>query len=255
MNTFAKEYFQRIGLEYDTKEPLTGELLKKIQYAHVTTVPYENIDILNKVPITMDTDRLFEKVVVQKKGGYCFELNGLLARLLRELGFEVKDYMGRFLRAETTVPMRRHRVLLVKGEDGLEYICDVGVGSLAPRYPIPFVFGKKFEQFGEYYCLRKDEFYGNVLEELYKGEWRDVFGFTFEPQLDIDYVMPSFYCEKHPDSIFNKGLMISLKNEKGRKTLDKNIYKEFTGGEITLIKELNEAEVEACLKEVFNLHY
>lgn len=255
MNDFIKQYFERIGLAYNEAEPKTGELLSKIQYAHVTHVPYENIDILNSIPISLDTDRLFEKIVLRRRGGYCFELNGLFGRLLRELGFEVHDYMGRFLRGETEIPMRRHRILLVTTEDQQTFLCDVGVGSIAARLPIPFVFGETFTQFGEQYRLRKDDFYGTVLEELYKGEWRDVFGFTAEPQLDIDYVMPSFYCEKHPDSIFNKGFMISLKTETGRITMDNFTYKEFEGNTIAFVEELEQADAIVRLKEKFHLEW
>ncbi|MDR1630117.1 MAG: arylamine N-acetyltransferase [Oscillospiraceae bacterium] len=253
MSEFITQYFERIGLVYNRTEPRTAALLDKIQYAHVTHVPYENIDILNGIPISLDTDRLFEKIVLRGRGGYCFELNGLLGWLLRELGFEVKDCMARFLRAETEIPMRRHRILLVTTEDKKTFICDVGVGSVAPRLPVPFVFGEVFEQFGEQYRLRKDNFFGTVLEEFYKGAWRDVFGFTAEPQLDIDYVMPSFYCEKHPDSIFNKSFMVSLKTETSRVTMDNFTYKEFEGDRIALVEELDEISAVARLKEKFGI--
>ena len=125
------KYFERIGLEYDENAELNGEYLRKLQLAHVTAVPYENIDILRGTPLKLDDDSLFDKVVLRRRGGYCFELNGILAWLLRALGFGVTEYMGRFLRGEVGVPMRRHRVLKVEAADGV-YMCDVGVGAKAP---------------------------------------------------------------------------------------------------------------------------
>ncbi len=251
MNGFLDRYFNRIGLEYSENLRADFGLLEKIQYAHVTHIPYENIDILRGIPINLDTDALYEKIIVNGRGGYCFELNGLYARLLRELGYKVEDKMARFLRGETAMPMRRHRILCVEGVDGIRSICDAGVGTISPRHPLPLEFGKEFLQFGETYRLRKDEIYGTVVEELYKGEWRDVYGFTDEAQYDLDYIMPSFYCEKHPDSIFNKSYMLSLKTETGRHTLDGNIYKEFVGEEISLIRELSEPETVEYLSGKF----
>ncbi|MCL2508216.1 MAG: arylamine N-acetyltransferase [Oscillospiraceae bacterium] len=255
MNEFINRYFKRLGLDYSEVPPLGADLLNRIQYAHVTRIPYENIDIINGLPLKLDADSLFEKMIVNGRGGYCFELNCLYARLLTELGFKVESYMARFLRNETEIPMRRHRVLLASCPGRETFLCDAGVGTIAPRHPIPFRFLEEFRQFGETYRLRTDGFYGTVLEELYKGEWRDMFGFTAEKQLDIDYVMPSFYCEKHPDSIFNKDLMIAIKTKTGRKTIDGNVYKEFESEEIIFIKELAPNEITGCLGEEFGLKF
>ena len=246
------KYFERIGLEYDENAELNGEYLRKLQLAHVTAVPYENIDILRGTPLKLDDDSLFDKVVLRRRGGYCFELNGILAWLLRALGFGVTEYMGRFLRGEVGVPMRRHRVLKVEAADGV-YMCDVGVGAKAPRCPLLLKEGLVQKQFGEEYRFEKRDFFGWVLTEKTNKGWGDVFSFTEEVQHPIDFVQPSFYCEKHEDSIFNKDYMIAIKTLTGRKTLDNNTFKIFEGSELISAKELSDSEIPVYLKEHFGL--
>ena len=110
-------YYERIGLERPGRVVPDSGLLRKLQFAHCTTVPYENLDMLRGIPTSLEPEALFEKIVARRRGGLCFELNGSFGALLRELGYEVTDVAARFLRGETRIPMRRHRVLIVKAPD------------------------------------------------------------------------------------------------------------------------------------------
>lgn len=238
-------YFERIGLAPSLlNAPRDYELLKAIQYAHVTTVPYENLDIVAGRPLVIEPDALFDKIVTRRRGGYCFELNGLLGELLRSLGFTVYDYMARYLRGSEGIPMRRHRVIVAEAKEG-RVLCDVGIGDRAARYPIPLRDGTEQPQFDELYKFESDPFYGHVLCDFHRGEWGRQFAFTEEEQLDIDYVMPSFYCEKHPDSPFNKEYIISLKTPTGRKTVSGNVFRVFDGERVSeqLIADKNELDI------------
>ena len=89
-----RAYFNRLGLPEDLEVTKTYEFLKALQYAHVTTVPYENLDILRGKALSMKWDDLYDKIVTRHMGGYCFELNGALSYLLKSLGFEVENYFG-----------------------------------------------------------------------------------------------------------------------------------------------------------------
>ena len=240
----VEKYFKRIGLEMPETIVPDSQLLKKLHFAHCTTVPYENLDIIRGIPLRLDDEGLYQKVVEEGKGGYCFELNGLFAWLLRELGYKVTEYASRYLRGESSIPMRRHRVLRVEAADGV-YCADVGIGEVCPRYPLKLVEGLEQPQFDECYRFDKDEFLGWVLMDYYKGQWRQFYSFTEEPQLPQDYVALSCYCEKHPDSPFIHAEMFSLKTATGRITLDGNGYKEFKDGEVT-VKELSEDEMPAA---------
>lgn len=237
----VKAYFARIGLELPETVVPDSALLKKLQFAHCTAVPYENLDMMRGVPTSLDEDVLYEKIVVDRRGGLCFELNGIFAALLRELGYGVTNLAARYLRGETELPMRRHRVLKVQATDGL-WLCDVGIGEVCPREPVALLEGVVQEQLGEKYRLEKDSFLGWVLMDYHKGAWRRFYSFTEEPQLVVDYIAPNFYCEKHPESPFNKDEMFSLKTAEGRITLDGHIFKEFKGDSVT-VKELSDEEM------------
>lgn len=243
----VKAYFDRIGLAMPEKIVPDSELLRKLQFAHCTAVPYENLDMIRDVPTSLEADALFEKIVVNHRGGLCFELNGSFGNLLRELGYGVTDLAARYLRGESTIPMRRHRVLKVQAIDGL-WLCDVGIGEICPREPVQLLEGVAQEQFGERYKLEKDTFLGWVLMDFYKGQWRRFYSFTEEPQLMVDYIAPNFYCEKHPESPFNKQEMFALKTAGGRITLDGNLYKEIRGETVTA-RELTEEEMAGAYEK------
>ena len=235
-------YLDRI--RYTGPRGRTPETLAALQYAHVTSVPYENLDIIRGIPLSMKVGDLYEKVVTRGRGGYCFELNGAFGWLLRALGFEVTDYAGRFLAdAGAEIPQRRHRVLVANCA-GERYICDVGVGIVAPRWPLRLVRGEVQEQrSGEAYRVEWDDFYGHVIHQRFRGIWQPFYSFTEEPQADVDFIMPSFYCERHPDSLFNKEYMVSLKTPDGRMTLDGNVFKVYAG-DVCGEEILREDEVE-----------
>jgi len=96
------KYFNRIYIDLDPANlTLDYNLLRLLQLAHVTNIPYENLDIIHGIPLSLEPEVLFEKIVEKRRGGYCFELNGLYGWLLSELGFKIKDCMARYLRGET----------------------------------------------------------------------------------------------------------------------------------------------------------
>lgn len=236
----VKAYFERIGLETPEEIRPTSELLRKLHLAHCTAVPYENLDMLRVIPTSLEVEPLYRKIVEGHRGGLCFELNGLFGALLRELGYGVTDLAARYLRGESVLPMRRHRVLRVQALDGL-WLCDVGIGEICPREPVALLEGVVQKQFGEQYKLEKEPFLGWVLWDLHRGEWRRFYSFTEEPQLVVDYMAPNFYCEQHPDSPFNKSEMFSLKTLQGRITLDGCIFKEFRGEKV-VVREIKPEE-------------
>ena len=246
-------YFRRIGLPEDTPVSLTEDFLKRVQYQHVISVPYENLDIVDHRPLSLEPADLYNKIVLQNRGGYCFELNALLKAFLTKLGFRVNSYFARYLRGETSIPLRRHHVLCVETEEGV-FVCDVGIGQTAPRYPLLLKEGLVQRQGDEAYKFEKDALLGWVLWELQKGEWSKYFSFTEDIALDVDFIQPSFYCEMHPDSPFNKTVKAAIKTPTGRKSIDDRTYKEFRGNEITHIEEnCTDARLAELLKTQFGI--
>lgn len=251
--TKIQQFFKRIGMDPATKVELNKEFLGRVQTACVLNIAYENLDILEGKPIQLTEKVLFDKIVIRGRGGYCFELNGLLAYMLQEMGFSVTERFSRFLRGESAIPMRRHRVCVVMLPDG-DYLCDIGVGQIAPRLPLKLEAGLIQEQNGEVYQFTKDPRHGWVLNDLHHGTWRQFICFTDEAVYPVDFEQPSFYCEAHPASIFNIEPIIAIKTESGRQTIDGHTYKVFQGDELVHIEEnISEDRMTALLQNEFKL--
>ncbi|WP_308635062.1 arylamine N-acetyltransferase family protein [Paenibacillus silvisoli] len=225
-------YLDRIGYQ----GPLDGSasVLAALQECHLHTVPYENLDIINGIPLSLDVNDLHDKIVLRGRGGYCFELNALFGWLLRELGYPVTDLVARFWRdVEQLPPKRRHQVLKVEAE-GSVYLCDVGVGGIVPRRPIEMVELLEQEQGDECYRLERDAEFGWFLCELKRGEWVRIYSFTEEPQLAGDYTFATFWCENAPDSIFRQTAIVAVRTKEGRNTVWGGEFRLFRGDSVTV---------------------
>lgn len=248
----ANLYLKRIGLSVADVSH-TYRFLERLQQSHITSVPYENLDILAGKPIDLSEAALFEKIVTRHRGGYCFELGGAVAALLRALGFETQSYLGRFLRGETEIPVRRHRVVLTECE-GKRYVVEVGIGIEAPRAPLLLEEGIEQRCGNASFRFIRDDLLGWVLQEKTNDKWQHYYSFTEERELDIDFIQPSFYCEKHPASPFNKSLMVAIKTPTGRCAINGRDYKVFEGGELIHIEEdLNDTRLREILAQVFGI--
>jgi len=250
MKTETKAYLNRIG--YKKTPSANYATLHDLHINHLRTVPYENLDIMREIPLSMETEAIYKKIVTRGRGGYCFELNGLFAWLLRELGFGVTEYMGRFLKDEKEIPMRRHRVLRVSCAEG-EYIADVGVGLTIPQIPMPYTLGKVSEQGAERYKFEKEPFLGNVLYEWRQNDWQRLYSFTEEEQLNVDFIAPSFYCEKHPESYFRTMDMVHIFTENGRKSVADREFKAFSPAGVQVMTPASDAEYEELLLREFGI--
>jgi N-hydroxyarylamine O-acetyltransferase len=231
----------------------THDFLSLLQEQFVLRVPYENLDVIDGIPISLRNDAIYRKIVEDGRGGYCFELNGAIAHLLQELGFATKCYFARFLKGETEIPVRRHRVVVTEC-DGKRYVIEVGIGIEAPRNPLLLEEGIEQECSNGSFCFTKDGFLGWVLNEKVDDEWQPYYAFTEEEQLDIDFIQPSFYCEKHPASPFNKSPMVAIKTPNGRRAINDRDYKIFEGGELVHIEEnITDERLYEILKTDFGI--
>lgn len=250
----AKLYLERIGMRPENVSH-TYEFLKALQQNHICSVPYENLDILNDKPIELSGEALFEKIVTKHRGGYCFELNGAVAHLLCELGFATKCYFARFLKGEQEIPVRRHRVIVTECQ-GKRYVVEVGIGIEAPRAPLALEEGTPQECSNGIFKFSRDAFLGWVLQEKVGENWEPYYSFTEEEQLDIDFIQPSFYCEKHPASPFNKSPMVAIKTPNGRRAINDHDYKVFENGELSYIEEnVTDARLYEILKKDFGIDW
>ncbi|TBL78606.1 arylamine N-acetyltransferase family protein [Paenibacillus thalictri] len=247
----VRAYLQRIGYE----GPLDGsaEALAELQERHLHTVPYENFDILRRIPLSLEVTALYDKIVTRRRGGYCFELNALFGWLLRELGYPVTDLFARFWRDEPNPPpKRRHHVLKVEAA-GNFYLCDVGVGGIVPRRPIQMTEKLEHRQGDECYRLETDAYYGWMLCELKRGEWCKLYSFTEEPQLPKDYVMASYWCENAPESIFTQAAMVAVRTLDGRNSVAGKEFRIFTPAGVNAFTPQTDEEYKEALRTYFGI--
>ena len=213
MNSDA--YLGRIGY-CGGREPTAANLAALVK-AHRLAVPYETLDLWRGRHVTLATEALYDKIVTRRRGGYCFELNGLFAWLLRELGYNVREYFGRWLmNEEMKLPQRRHRVVCVAipGEDNL--IADVGIGMPLVTAPLRLVFDTLQTQNRQSYRVVRDSVLGAVVEIRKKDDtWTRVFSFDTTPQLPLDFSYAHWWCETHPDSSFRNKVWVYLLREDG----------------------------------------
>ncbi len=247
-------YLKRIS--YDGPFPFEPDssALARLQECHLHSVPYENLDITNHIPLSLEIPALYDKIVTRRRGGYCFELCELFGWLLQKLGYKVENYFARFWRDEPAPPpMRRHHVLKVEA-GGEQYLCDVGVGGIVPRRPVILAEGLIQQQGDESYRLERDPFFGWCLCEMKDGSWRRIYSFTEEPQLSIDYVMSSFWCEHSPDSIFTRSAMAAIRTREGRNTLAGNEFRIFTTSGVKTFTPQTQKDFDNALQIYFGIY-
>jgi N-hydroxyarylamine O-acetyltransferase len=183
----------------------TAQTLRDLHLAHATHVPFENLDVMLRRPIRLDLESLEQKLVRNRRGGYCFEQNLFFAAVLERLGFAVTLLQARVrFRAHRVLP--RTHVALVVDVAGERWLADLGFGSCGLLVPIPLAV-EEYQQFAWTYRLARESDLW-VLRAPVGGVWQDLYVFTLEPQLAVDFEPPNHYIATHPDSRFVQTLTV-----------------------------------------------
>ena len=204
-------YFGRIGYR-GPAEP-TVETVHALVAAHNGSIPFENLDPLLGIPVAdLGAAALADKLVRRRRGGYCYEHNGLMGYVLDALGFGVERLAGRvvWMNPDGPLPAQTHQVLSVSvpGVDG-PLLVDVGFGGQTLTSPIRLEPGPVQENRHEPYRIR-DHGDGYQLEAEINGEWQPLYMFNTRPQPRIDLEVGSWYVSTHPKSFFVTGLTAAL---------------------------------------------
>lgn len=256
-------YLQRIGLS--NRAVANEEFLNQLQYAHLTHVPYENLDQLTHRAGTLSNDSLLDKIVTRHRGGYCFELNGAFCWLLRSLGYTVTEHFARWHQGVTLpIPMRRHRILVVS-LGNRKYIADAGVGCRCPLTPLVLEPDTLQQRDGTNYRVVRDETFGWLVQIEVEGQMVGYFSFGNDAQYPIDFTYVHYYLTHHPQSMFLSKTMVHLPSACGRSSLADTLDPE-TGEAAWLFKSdrpdgqqplekllRTHTELLAVLKETFSL--
>ena len=217
MDTAA--YLKRINYT-GSLEP-TAETLRALQVAHLFTVPFENLSIHAGEPIVLEENALFTKIVDRRRGGFCYEANGLFAALLRSLGFEVAMLAAGVAKSQGGAqggfgPQFDHMTLMVTLDE--RWLVDVGFGD---SFVEPLLLDSRDEQVQGNRAFRivDDNDHLIMMRRNQGGDWEPQYRFTLQPYEFADYEETSQFHQTSPDSHFTKGRICSLATADGRISL------------------------------------
>jgi N-hydroxyarylamine O-acetyltransferase len=206
-------YLGRVGLSVGERPTLVA-----IHRAHATSIPFENLDPHRGIPVSLAQEDLERKLVYERRGGYCFEQNLLLASALEHLGLTVEPMLARVRRGAPpgTVRPRSHLVLRVTDDDGRVWHADVGLGLGTLLDPIPFGpdGAATHEQSGWSFRVIEE---GSelVLQTFADGSWSDVYAFSPQPVPRIDIETSNWWTSTNPQSPFVFGLIATIHRPDG----------------------------------------
>lgn len=208
-------YLKRIN--YSGSLDVTAETLRALQVAHLRAVPFENLSIHAGEPIVLEDNALFTKIVERRRGGFCYEANGLFAALLRALGFEVAMLAAGVATKEGGFgPIFDHMTLMVTLDE--RWLVDVGFGD---SFLEPLLLDARVDQVQGTQAFRiiDDDDHLILLRRNHGGDWEPQYRFTLQPYSFADYEEMSCFHQTSPDSHFTKGRICSLATNDGRISL------------------------------------
>ena len=216
-------YLERIGYQKPSNSPIDRpgiDLLCSLHRSHLFTVPFENLDIHIGREVACDEPRILHKIVNEHRGGFCYELNGAFAALLRELGFAVTLLSARVARDDGTLgPEFDHLTLRVDLEQ--PWLADVGFGD-SFLDPLLLEGESEQQQAGRVYRVTSHPTSAEpeyALEAMYKSKWTRKYAFRLQPHVLSDFTGMCHYHQTSPESHFTRQSICSLATPEGRITL------------------------------------
>ncbi len=244
-----ERYFRRVGFTGERAPTLAT--LERLQLAHATTIPFENLDVRLGRPIALDLPSLEAKLVGRRRGGYCFEQNTLFAAVLGALGFAVQTLEARVRPpGATTLLPRTHMTLRVRFPDG-DRLADVGFGGDGPLLPVPFD-GTPVACAGDSHCLAREPDGTRVLRRRAGEGWSDLYAFLEAPAQPVDFLVANHFTSTWPHSTFVRSLTAQRSTLDARHVLRGRSYTRRCG-EVSETRELDDGAALALLRDVIGL--
>ncbi len=221
--THSQLYLQRLG--YATPPPPTLQTLQDLQLRHVCSFAFESLSTLLHLPVPIDLPSVEQKVLLEGRGGYCYELNQMFLALLQELGFDARGITGRVVMGgpADAHTARTHRLSLVT-LGCVRYISDVGFGGMVPSSPLQLDTEAVQATAHEPYRLSVDGQGSYTLWAEVGAEWRGLYVFDLQVQAAIDYEIGNWYVSTHPQSPFVGQLKVARLGAGRRHTLNNAHY-------------------------------
>lgn len=248
-NFDLKAYCKRIGYVGDLHA--NAETLKALMQCQLRSIPFENLDVQAGKVVSLIPEDIAEKILAKRRGGYCYEVNGIFAMALEALGIEYTLLAARPM----FYPVRRpksHMVVLAN-VGGQQWLCDTGFGSYGICEPLSLqTIGQVVKQGFDSFMLEQFNDRELILKALVGGEWVNQYSFDLCPFEFIDFMPSNYMNSTHPDAIFVQKYLVVLHIENGRKVMFGDALKVFTQDGITqsVVRRENLQEV---LAQEFNL--
>ncbi len=245
-------YCRRIG--HTGAMPPTLQTLQALLELQPAAIAYENIDVLMDRGIDIAPAAVNDKLITRRRGGYCYEHNGLLKRVLTAIGFRVEGLAARvqWMAPAGSPPRRRSHMALRVWLEGVPWLADAGFGSCVPTAPLRL--DTVAPQPTSHETFRVIPCHGALLVQALIGQvWRPLYELAGDPQLDSDYEPLNWFAARHPTSHFRDSLKVARTTPEARHTL--------LNGKLTLRRPDGHAEtrmldadgLERALAEVFGL--
>ncbi len=252
MKIGINKYLERIKFEGIPGKNI--ETLKNLHKNHIFNIPFENLDIHYGNRITLDIDKLFEKIVINNRGGFCYELNGLFYELLNNIGFNAKMVSGRVknLKQKDMFNPEFDHMLIVVDLDGL-WLADVGFGDSFIE-PLKIELNTIQKQYGKLYkIIRHDEKYLRLMSSKDNKHFLEEFLFTLEERTLNEFQAMCNYHQTSPESIFTQKKVCTIATSDGRITLGNSKLIITRYNKKNEIELKSEEEFNEKLKEYFNM--
>jgi N-hydroxyarylamine O-acetyltransferase len=244
----VEKYLDRMN--YAGRRDVSAETLRALHKAHMLAVPFENLDNHFGTRIVLDEEKVVHKLVDQRRGGICYELNGAFCGLLRAMGFSVSMLSAGVARDEGGFdPPYDHMALLVQLED--RWLADVGFGD---SFREPLLLDDRNEQLQGAEAYRLVDADGYVIVERRKlDEWKPEYRFTLEPHEYSDFADMCHYHQTSPESIFTRRRACTRATEDGRITVSEMRLIITSRGEKQERELASHEEWQSALREYFGV--
>ena len=254
MDIALDQYFDRIGFKGTLHCDLAT--LTALHSAHVDAIPFEGADPLLGRPVPLDLPSLEAKLIIGRRGGYCFEQNTLFKAVLEQIGFTVTG-LGARVRwmspPDSPLGPREHMLLKVDLAEGT-YLADVGFGACLMDTPLELKSGdEQRTRMGTFRLTEHEGLY--TLAARQPGGWRTMYAFDLQPQLPSDHQLGNWYTSTSPQAPFVHVLIMErLGADRRHKLINTRYLIEARDGAIVEERELTTpTTLAAVLDDVFDV--
>jgi len=218
MPTYLKTYFELLDLPLNLK---ANELIELMIHRHISLFSFSSINVILNKPLSLEPEKLFERVVKRCSGGYCFEHNKIFYLALKHLGFDVRPLIGRVMLNNDPENGRSHRLTLLD-LDNEHYIIDVGFGVMSPRGMLPLIEADNIILLHANYQIHKDERQTYRVIKTNEANPVTLYRLDLSEATEMDCEISHFYSHKNDNAAFVNHLVVS-RIEKNTRYLIRNL--------------------------------